>query len=177
MLSLNHATIITHFLPLLSERGVDGGTAILAAAMIGPMQITGRLAMMGAGERSSALGVSIASFVAMALASAALFGTSMLFELVVVFVILQGAGFGITSPTRPVIIAECFGPRSYGVIAGALALPLTAASSLAPTLAALIRSAGGYDLVVAFTFCAALIGCLAMTAMARLSRTGSSERP
>jgi MFS family permease len=177
MLSLNHATIITHLLPLLSERGVGGDTAILAAAMIGPMQITGRLAMMAAGERSSALGVSIASFIAMAVASAALFGTSMLFELVVVFVILQGAGFGVTSITRPVIIAACYGRRSYGAIAGALALPLTAASALAPTLAALIWSAGGYDLVVAFTFCSAVIGCLAMLAVARLNRTRSPQHP
>ena len=175
MLSLNHATIITHLLPMLSERGVDGDTAILAAAMIGPMQITGRLAMMAAGERSSALGVSIASFVAMALASAALFGTSILFELVVVFVILQGAGFGVTSITRPVIIAECFGHRNYGAIAGALALPMTAASALAPTLAALIWSAGGYDLVVGFTFCTALIGCLAMLMVARLNRASAQQ--
>lgn len=176
MLSLNHATIITHLLPLLSERGVDSDTAILAAAMIGPMQITGRLAMMAAGERSSALGVSIASFIAMAVASAALFGTSMLFELIVVFVVLQGAGFGVTSITRPVIIAECFGHRNYGAVAGALALPLTAASALAPTLAALIWSAGGYDLVVGFTFCAALIGCLAMLAVARLEKLRNGSR-
>lgn len=177
MLSLNHATIITHLLPLLAERGVDGKTAILAAAMIGPMQITGRLAMMAAGERSSALGVSIASFVAMALASAALFGTSMLFELVVLFVLLQGAGFGVTSITRPVIIAESFGHRNYGAIAGALALPLTAAAALAPTLAALIWSLGGYDLVVGFTFCSALIGCLAMLAVARLNRSRGEGNP
>ena len=98
-----------------------------------------------------------------------------LFELVVVFVILQGAGFGVTSITRPVIIAECFGHRNYGAIAGALALPMTAASALAPTLAALIWSAGGYDLVVGFTFCTALIGCLVMLMVARLNRASAQQ--
>ncbi|MBK1633994.1 hypothetical protein CKO31_25385, partial [Thiohalocapsa halophila] len=131
-ISLNHATILTHLLPLLADRGLGGSTAILAAAMIGPMQITGRLAMMAAGDRSSSMAVSIASFVAMVLASLALLGTALQFELVVVFVLLQGAGYGVTSITRPVIIGECFGHRNYGAIAGALAFPLTTAAALAP---------------------------------------------
>ncbi|MGB5736822.1 MAG: MFS transporter [Thiohalocapsa sp.] len=169
MMSLNHATILTHLLPILADRGLAGNTAILAASMIGPMQITGRLAMMAAGERSSSMAVSIASFVAMALASLALLGTAMQFELVVVFVLLQGAGHGVTSITRPVIIGECFGHRNYGAIAGALAFPLTTAAALAPTLGAMVWSLGGYDLVLAFTFCAALIGCVSMLLIRRIS--------
>lgn len=145
-ISLNHATILTHLLPLLADRGLEGSTAILAAAMIGPMQITGRLAMMAAGDRSSSMAVSIASFVAMALASLALFGTAMQFELVLVSVLLQGAGYGVTSITRPVIIGECFGHRNYGAIAGAWAFPLTTAAALAPSLGAMVWSVGGYEL-------------------------------
>jgi MFS family permease len=173
MISLNHATIVTHLLPLLADRGLNGNTAILAASMIGPMQITGRLAMMAAGERSSALAVAVASFIAMGLASAALFGTAALFELVVLFVVLQGAGFGVTSIIRPVVIADCFGRREYGTIAGALALPLTAATALAPTLAALIWTAGGYDLVLAFTSSAAALGCLGMLGIAHFRKSAA----
>ena len=46
---------------------------------------------------------------------------------------------------------------------------------IAATLAALIWSAGGYDLVVGFTFCTAVIGCLAMLAVARLNKTSGKR--
>jgi len=169
MISLNHATIITHLLPLLADRELGRNTAILAAAMIGPMQITGRLAMMAAGDRSSAITVSIASFLAMALASAALLATAVQFELVVAFVLLQGAGYGVTSITRPVIIGECFGHQHYGTLAGALAFPLTTAAALAPILGALVWSLGGYNLMLAFTLSAALIGCICMLVVRRIN--------
>jgi len=105
----------------------------------------------------------------MALASAALLATAVQFELVVAFVLLQGAGYGVTSITRPVIIGECFGHQHYGTLAGALAFPLTTAAALAPILGALVWSLGGYNLMLAFTLSAALIGCICMLVVRRIN--------
>ena len=48
MIALEHGILLTHLLPLLDERGIQAETAILAASMIGPMQVAGRLAMIAA---------------------------------------------------------------------------------------------------------------------------------
>ena len=53
MIALCHGLVLTHLLPLLDERGVGRDTAVLAASMIGPMQVAGRLAMMAAEKHLS----------------------------------------------------------------------------------------------------------------------------
>src|SRR3546814_11013522 len=66
LLGLNHSAILNHFLPMLDERGVPQGMAVFAAAMIGPMQVAGRLAMMAVERHISNRGISIACFAAVA---------------------------------------------------------------------------------------------------------------
>ena len=102
MIAIDHGVVITHILPLLANRGIHPEAAVLAASMIGPMQVLGRLTLMAVERRVSVLVVSVGCYVAMALAGGALLGASVLPELVVAFVILQGAGYGVTSIVRPV---------------------------------------------------------------------------
>ncbi|HEV8717791.1 MAG TPA: MFS transporter [Candidatus Binatia bacterium] len=57
------------------------------------------------------------------------------------FVALFGAGFGAITPARAALLAELYGPASYGSISGMLGLFLTGARALAP-----VGTAWGHDI-------------------------------
>lgn len=168
-IALEHGMLLTHLLPLLDERGFHAETAILAASMIGPMQVAGRLAMMAAERHVSILGIAIACYVALGVGALSLLGTSTVPALVVAFVLFQGSGYGVTSIVRPVITAEFLGRANFGVISGLLALPFVCGSAIAPTVAAFVWERGGYDRVILLALLAAGIGLGSLLWAASLS--------
>ncbi len=167
--ALAHGVLLTHLLPLLDDRGVHKEAAVLAAAMIGPMQVTGRLAMMAIERRVTIATVANLSFLFMAVAAAALYGAAAVPVMLVLFVVMHGAGYGVTSIVRPVVTAKFLGRSQFGVISGALAIPYMGMAAAAPTVAALIWSAGGYDFVIIAAFCAVVAGLAAFLAASRLA--------
>jgi MFS family permease len=169
MIALEHGILLTHLLPLLDERGIHGETAILAASMIGPMQVAGRLAMMAAERHVSILRIAAASFVSMGIAAVALLGTSAVPVLLVAFVLFQGSGYGVTSIVRPVVTADLLGRTNFGVISGLLALPFIIATAAAPTIAAFVWERGGYDRVILLAIVAAGIGLASILLAASLT--------
>jgi len=175
MIAFDHAALLAHLLTLLAERGVHEDVAVLAAAMIGPMQVTGRLAMLSVEKALSPINVAMFSFGALFVAAVALFSTRGEPMLLVVFVLFQGAGYGVTTILRPVLIADLLGRRRFGVIAGFLAIPYIGAFAVAPSLASVTWSIGGYDWVIAFAGAAALIGLLALIGAAKTARPGTTS--
>ena len=169
MIALDHGVLLMHLLPLLDERGFHGETAILAASMIGPMQVAGRLAMIAAERHVSILGIAIASYIALGVAALSLLGASAIPMLLVAFVLFQGSGYGVTSIVRPVVTAEFLGRTNFGVISGLLALPFITATAAAPTIAAFVWERGGYDRVILLAFSAAGIGLVSLLAATYLS--------
>lgn len=169
VISLEHGILLTHLLPLLDERGFHGETAILAASMIGPMQVAGRLAMMAAERHVSILGIAAACYVALAIAALALLGAGAVPALLVAFVLFQGSGYGVTSIVRPVVTAEFLGRANFGVISGLLALPFVCGSAMAPTVAAFVWERGGYDQVIELALVVAAIGLVSLLWAASLS--------
>ena len=169
MIALDHGLIITHMLPLLDERGVGPDTAVLAASMIGPMQVAGRLAMMASERHVSTLFIASACYIAMAVAAISLLGSGVVPMLLVTFVIFQGAGYGVTSIIRPIVIAELLGRMNFGLVAGLLAAPFLAATAVSPTVAALVWQVGGYDLVILVAIAATVIGLLSLLVAAKLA--------
>ncbi|HBT42733.1 MAG TPA: MFS transporter, partial [Rhodospirillaceae bacterium] len=125
---------------------------------------------------TSAPPIAAVSLLAMAIASAALLGANSVPGLLVVFVLFQGAGNGVMSITRPVIVAELLGRRRYGVIAGILAVPYIGFSALAPGLAGLVWLVTGYDGVLAMTLFAGILGAVALMAAARCRRAQAPEQ-
>lgn len=158
MISLEHGILLTHLLPLLDERGFHGETAILAASMIGPMQVAGRLAMMAAERHVSIFGIAIACYVALGIGALSLLGAGAVPALLVAFVLFQGSGYGVTSIVRPVVTAELLGRANFGVISGLLALPFVCGSAIAPTVAAFVWERGGYDRVIELALVTAALG-------------------
>lgn len=170
MVTLDHSMLITHLLPLLDERGIEGQTAILAASTIGPMQVVGRLLMVAVEKHVSTLIISVGCCFAMLIATLALLGSASIPILLVAFVIFQGAGIGITSIARPVITAEFLGRVNFGVVSGLIAVPVIGATAIAPSLGSLIWLTGGYDRVIYFALCATALGCIALITAGRLAK-------
>ncbi len=174
MIALEHGVLLTHLLPILDERGIHGETAILAASMIGPMQVAGRLAMMAAERHVSNLGIATVCYVALGIAALSLLGTSTIPALLVAFVLFQGAGYGVTSIVRPVITAEFLGRTNFGVISGLLALPFITATAVSPTIAAFVWERGGYDRVILLALAASGVGLLSLLSAASLNARRAS---
>ena len=166
--ALNHGMVLSHFLPLASERGVAAGTAVLAASLIGPMQVVGRLAMVAVQKWLSMAAICMISFAFIAAASTALFFVALLPLLVFAFVALQGSGYGVTSIAKPVITLQYLGRRGFGVISGAVATAYMGAFALGPMSAALLHGLGGYDFVIVGCVALALAGIASFAVAGRL---------
>lgn len=175
LIALDHGMVISHVLPLLADRGVGSEAAVLAATMIGPMQVAGRMAMIAAERHLSVRAISLGCYLALALAAAALFGAGAAPGLVAAFVLLQGSGNGVTSIIRPVVTSEMMGRRDYGVISGLLAVAFTGGIAMAPIVAALIWEIGGYDLVLTFAIVICVIGFVTLVLAWNLRRARSPE--
>jgi len=169
MLATHHAMIVTHILPMFDERGIPKEAAVLAASMLGPMQVAGRLAMMAAERHVSTMIIASGCFIAVGGASAALFGTAAIPSLIVLFVLLQGAGNGVVSIVRPVLVATLLSRRNFGVISGLTAVAFMAGSAFGPTIGSLIWEAGGYDLVISVAIVMPVIGLILLLVAGRFS--------
>ena len=169
-MAFNHGVLINHLLPLLDERGVHKETAILAISMIGPMQVSGRLAMMAVERHVSTSVLFITCTLTVAAASLSLYGAVAIPYLLVGFVLFQGAGHGMVSILRPVITAEYLGRKDFGLIAGVLAAIFLVGFALAPTVGALIWEIGGYDRVIEFTLAMTLTAFAALVMAHRIAK-------
>ncbi|RID93067.1 MFS transporter [Gemmobacter lutimaris] len=163
---LNHGMLITYALVLFADRGAAAGTAVLAASCIGPSQVAGRLILMLNEARIGNLGAMRASLGAIVLATGALWLAGAAPGLIFAFALLQGAGIGLTSILRPVLLAEKLGRRGFGVISGAAAVAPILAIAAAPTAGAVLLSLGGVPALLAastaLTLIALSLGALVM---------------
>ena len=96
-IGLTHGLILAHLLPILADRGISEAVAVLAASMIGPMQVAGRIVTMATEKYVNIFGVAIGCYGGMALGSIALLLAGAAPWLVTVFVVLHGAGYGTAS--------------------------------------------------------------------------------
>lgn len=144
---LNHGVLLTYVLLLFADRGASPALATLAAACIGPAQVLGRLALLLQGAR---LGNRMATLVALGsvvAAGAALWLAGLVPLLIFAFAALQGAGAGLMSILRPVLVAEILGRRGFGAISGAVSVAPILASAAAPSVGAAFLATGGGNLV------------------------------
>ncbi len=173
--AISHGAIIPHLLPILAEYKVDPDTAVFAAAMIGPMQVTGRLAMMAGERHVSIFAIGNVSFIAMSIAALALLYTGSVEGLLILFVILQGAANGVISIVKPVIILKVHGRSGFGTTSGMIAVPFLLGFAFGPTLAAMIWDIGGYTMVLKLTFATTLFGLLALLSVQHIARKNGAK--
>ncbi len=170
-----HGVTIHHFLPILDERGIQDEVAIMAISFIGPMQVTGRLAMMATERHVSNHGIAISCFVLMGISILTLFSAGTTPALLIAFVILFGGSYGMVSIVRPVIARDLLGEAQFGAKSGALAMVYLAGSASAPFLGSLVWSRGGYDLVLPLLVILAICGLASYLGANHFAKIQSGE--
>jgi MFS family permease len=163
LVNLNHWMLVNHIRPMLEALAVPVDLGIVAAAVIGPAQVLGRLALAGAGAR---VGTGAASWITVgALVVAPVFLVLAVGWPVaaVGFAACQGAAMGIITILRPVLVAETLGQERYGAVAGMMAIPGLAALAVAPLIGTGLQALGGVWLMigVGFAFALGAVGVLA----------------
>lgn len=141
--SMNHFMLATYFIPLFTGLGAAKATAVLAASVVGPFQVIGRLVLMMNGARISALFSTRVALVGLIISSMGLMAAGLAPMLVFVFAAVQGASIGMMSILRPVLIAEIMGLEQFGAVSGGIAIVPLFATALAPLLGALMLGLGG----------------------------------
>lgn len=141
------ATMSVHIIPLLESKGVSALEAAGLAAMIGPMQVAGRVLEATVGRRFPIAGVGLAALGAMPLALLLLVAAGQGPWLIVAFAMLYGASNGVFTIVRGALPAELFGRDHYGAINGALSAPYLVSHALGPLVGALVWASfgGSYD--------------------------------
>ncbi|MGV8988801.1 MAG: MFS transporter [Cypionkella sp.] len=135
---LNHGILLTYILPLFQERGVSKEWATAAAACLGTAQLAGRMVLVLGGARISN-GTATKVALGMVLLAAVLLALAGLAPLLVFMVVaVQGAGIGLMSIMRPMLVADVLGRRGFGAISGAAAVSPILATAAAPILGAFL---------------------------------------
>ncbi|MEM9318143.1 MAG: MFS transporter [Pseudomonadota bacterium] len=153
-------TILAQLFPLLDDRGVAPGIAVLAASMIGPAQVVGRLAVALIAPRASATVIVVAAMAALAVSALLMIAAARLPALIFVMVLFYGIGNGLVGIFRPVLARERYGEADIGAVAGALAGPALFVAALAPVAGALLADFGGYGLMLCTVAAAAGSGAV-----------------
>ncbi len=112
----------THFLGLMQGFGIESVTAIALGALIGPAQVSARVLEMFLSRRASPITSGILSTSLMALGVLALLLSGYDIILATVFILLYGAGQGISDILRGSIPLYLFGKDSYGRTTGGINL-------------------------------------------------------
>jgi predicted MFS family arabinose efflux permease len=136
------SALSVHLIPMLQQFGHPAATAVFLAALIGPMQVAGRIGeMMFAGHTLP----QAAGKVTFSLLPAALLALLLLGEqrwAVAGFCVLYGLSNGILTIVRGTVPQALFGRENYGAIAGALSGPALIAKSAGPLGVAVIVEFG-----------------------------------
>lgn len=155
----------THFISLMQGLGYEMATAVFIGAMIGPSQVGARVAEMFFARYFSPIFSGIFSVFMMSVAFFLLLYSGYEFYMAVLFVILYGAGQGLSDIIRGSIPLYLFGKESYGKTNGKINFFRTIIVALVPfSFAFIIEQWGAYVAVVilATTTFSALILLIAL---------------
>eukprot|EP00903_Cladosiphon_okamuranus_P003500 g3498.t1 len=126
--------LIFLIVPTLTSIGADPRSLLVAMALIGPMQVLGRILVATSGGKFSSIQVGRWAMVALALSVLILIVLPPSFASLVCFAILFGAGNGLMTILKGTAIAEYFGTSRYAELNGALAAPSMISKAAAPFL-------------------------------------------
>lgn len=147
LIMLNHGILLTYVLLLFEDRGAAPAVATIAAACIGPAQVVGRLVVLVGAGRVNNRRATLSSFGAIVAAGVVLLAAGAAPGLIFAVAALQGAGVGLVSILRPVLVADKLGHRGFGTISGAVAVAPILAAAAAPTVGAALLHMGGPVLI------------------------------
>jgi MFS family permease len=165
------AALSTHLIPYLGGRGYSATAAAAVVGWMGAMQPPGRILFVPIAARLGSQWMVAAVFLGQAIGIGQLPLLARLGTLVP-FVVLTGSANGMATLARATSLAELFGARHYGAIAGAVALGANGARAIGPVGASLLLVGLGSYPAVFWT----LVAALAAAAVAVLA-AGANPRP
>ena len=132
---LAFSALSVHLIPLLRERGLSGAVAVSLAALVGPMQVAGRVVEYALGRRVSLLHSGLVALALLPMGMLLLLFGGANLTLLAVALLLYGASNGVMTIVRAAVPAELFGRGQYGSINGALSAPVVMSRAAAPIAA------------------------------------------
>lgn len=123
---------------LLGAGGITARDAVLVGALIGPMQVAGRVMEFTFLRRMRPLAVGTLAFALLALALIVLARIHGARVIALSFALLYGWSNGVMTIVRGTVPAELFGQRDYGALLGRLARPQFMLKALAPLAVTLL---------------------------------------
>ena len=164
-----------HLIPLLDDRGVPIATVMAIIALIGPMQVVGRVLLMVGQRHITTIQLGALVYFAFPVAMAMLAsGISDVYGLIL-FAVVYGVANGLVTILRGMSVPEFIGPEGYGVVSGALTMPTNVMRAVGPLAASLAWSAfGGYTPVLWGLAGIMLVAAVGFAAAAVLSRRHAS---
>jgi MFS family permease len=171
------SAIAAHLIALLLARGMSPAMAAGIGALIGPMQVAGRVVEFGVSRWLTIGQVGRIAAAAMPLSLLSLLAAGDSLLALTVFAVLYGAGNGAMTVIRGALPVEMYGRDRYGAIAGALATPGLLARAVGPILAALLWSAvGGYEGTTWVLTAVAAVGAAAFAFATRTAAAPPADR-
>ena len=149
VLALAHGMIITHIIPLLIERNISNSIQLLISASIGPMQVLGRIIMIILQRQNFSINIiSTLTFLLKIIGTVFLIYANDNIYFLILFVIFQGSGAGMTSISRAVVTANIMGYERFGSVSGAMSIGFTGGTALSSFLGAQLWEWNGYDFML-----------------------------
>jgi hypothetical protein len=139
--SFTASALAAHMIEVLTQRGLAAADAVVVGALIGPMQVAGRIAEFALGRFIRPIAAGTLAMAAMAGSLILLTQLSGAFWTAVLFAVVYGASNGVMTIVRGTVPAELFGRRDYGALLGRLAQPQFIARAVAPAAFALLVAA------------------------------------
>ncbi|NKC31248.1 MFS transporter [Falsiroseomonas selenitidurans] len=161
------ASVAMHLVPALLSKQLDMAAAVAVAALLGPMQVAGRLVERTIGRHASlrAMGITALAVAVLALAGLAAAGGPLAAAMAV---LAYGAANGVLTILRGAAPAELFGTRAYASAAGIVATANAVAAATGPLAVAWLWAAsGGYGVAL---FALALVALVALAAFTVATR-------
>jgi hypothetical protein len=149
--------VVVHLLIFLQARGVDFAVAVSLGTLFGPAQVGARVVERLFGNRYHPIWTMIGSCVLMAVGLLLLVGR---FPILLLVIVLYGAGYGISWIGRGTLPLALFGPIRFPRLMGKLAFPSLIVQALAPSAGALLNEASGADATIGVLTALALINVL-----------------
>ena len=146
--------VVVHLLIFLQARGVDFAVAVSLGTLFGPAQVGARVIERLFGARYHPIWTMVGSCALMAIGLLLLAGH---FPLLVLVILLYGAGYGISWIGRGTLPLALFGPVRFPRLMGKLAFPSLIVQALAPSAGALAIEASGADATIGVLTLLALI--------------------
>ncbi|GAB4186303.1 MAG: MFS transporter [Thalassobaculales bacterium] len=148
-----------HLIPVLTDAEVDSAWAVAIFAIVGPMQVAGRLAVLWLGRRLDGVRLGKLSVSCLPLSLLLLIAMPSFLPGLFVFAALYGLGNGTMTIVRGTAVPDMVGREAYATLNGAIAAPSLFARAIAPAaFGAVWLAVGGYGPVLWIMFAISLAG-------------------